>query len=201
MDRMQLTEKTVSYIGFTVVGLLVGVMLMIPMSSNPFYKVTVAENLCEGKFQNVWITVTRANGSVEQIEFHNLVVTGGKTRARDLLLGSAVNPANATIYISMSDDASPSAEWTKLPNEITNGSFVRSAGAYSTLNATAYQSVKIFTAVGNVTVQCVGLNWDPTSNSDNNLFAVAVFNQTALNKNDRIQIAWVINLVSSPTGT
>ena len=192
-------KKTIgSYAGFTIIGLLIGAMLMIPMSTNPFYRVAVAENLSEDKFQNVWITVTRANGSVEQIQVHNLVVTAGKTRARDLLLGSAVNPANATIYISISNDASPSATWTKLPNEITEWGFMRTAGAYSLLNATAYQAVNTFTASSNATVQCAGLHWDPTSNSDSNLFAAVGFSQTTLYKKDQIQIAWMINQASSP---
>ena len=195
-------KKTIgSYAGFTVVGLLIGAMLMIPMSTNPFYRVSAPENLCEDKFQNVWITVTRAIGSVEQIQIHNLVVTIGRTRARDLLLGSAANPENATIYISMSNDASPSAAWTKLPTEITEWGIMRAAGAYSLLNATAYQAVNTFTASSNATVQCAGLHWDPTSNSDSNLFAAVGFSQTVLYKKDQIQIVWVINLASSSMGT
>ena len=193
-------KKTIgSYAGFTIIGLLIGAMLMIPMSTNPFYRVAIAENLSEDKFQNVWIAVTRANGSVEQIQVHNLVVTIGRTRARDLLLRSAADPENATIYISISNDASPSAAWTKLPNEVTEWGLVRAAGTYSLLNATAYQASNTFTASSNATVQCVGLSWDPTSNSDNNLFAAAAFSQTALYKKDQIQIAWMINQ-ASPTG-
>ena len=125
---------------------------------------------------------------------HNIVVTIGKRRVRNLLLGNATDPTNATKYIALSNDASPDASWTKLPNEITGSGLARAAGTVTIINSTAFQVEHKFTASATVTVQCSGLHWSPDSGSDGNLFAANTFTQVTLNQNDNITVRWTVNI-------
>ena len=147
--------------------------------------------------------VKRAGSDEWQLidENPNIVVTIGLKYLRNVLgfANASWATTNQTVYISVSNDASPSASWTKLPNEITGSGLARSgpdSGYPQVINATAYKTMTTFTASAEVTVQCSGLHWSPTSNSDGNLFAANTFTQTTLYANDQLKIEWTINLQS-----
>ena len=142
---------------------------------------------------HIYVTIRKADGTIIKYDTHNIVVTIGKTRIRDFLKDGTSGATNATKYIALSNDASPDASWTKLPNEITGSGLARAEGTVQTINSTAYNVTHTFTASASVTVQCAGLHWSPDSNSDNNLFACATFTQTTLSSGDTITITWVVN--------
>ena len=104
--------------------------------------------------------------------------------------------SNPTKYISLSaDEASElSSSITKLPGEITTNNLSRAAGTVSVVNSSAYQVVYTFTASGTTTVNCSGLHWDGTSDSDGNLFAYNTFTTTTLYDDDQLQITWTIDI-------
>lgn len=123
----------------------------------------------------------------------NLITDIGEAYIRNSISGG--EGQNVTKYISLSNDASPAAAWTKLPNELAASGFTRALG--TVVNWTysgdyAFNVTKKFTATGSVTAQCAGLNWSPTASSDNNLFAAAAFTQTAFSSGDNCTIVWMI---------
>jgi len=143
--------------------------------------------------------ITRAKtGEVIVCENHNLVVTNGKKYLRNILGFNNITTQNATIYISVSNDASPAASWTKLPNEETGDGFARTAGTPSVedsgTNATAYGVTYTFTSTADgVTLQCGGLHFSPDSDSDGNLWCAATFTQTTFDTDDTLQLTFVPN--------
>lgn len=139
----------------------------------------------------VVIAVTR-NGEIIYYEVSvNTVVTIGKKNVRNFLGWD--NGTGACKYIALSNDATPLATWTKLPNEITTGGLDRNTGTVKYINATAYKVEYEFTATAGATVQCSGLHWSATDDSDNNLFAANTFTQVTLAANDKIKITWTVN--------
>ncbi|MHA1288463.1 MAG: hypothetical protein ACTSPB_13750 [Candidatus Thorarchaeota archaeon] len=193
-----MNKKTIAtHVGAIAIGVLLGILLMYPIGTNTTWFVDISETFREKSPHNivdVWI-FNHTTGQWEHwFTTENLVTTIGKRRVRNLLYGNATDPTNATSAISLSNDASPNASWTKLPNEITGSGLARTAGTLSVLNSTAFQVQHTFQATAQVQVQCAGLHWNPTSNSDGNLFAAATFTQVTLNNNDQIQITWKVNL-------
>lgn len=126
----------------------------------------------------------------------NLITDIGERYVRNILGFDNVTDHNATKWISLSNDATPLVTWTKLPNEITTDNGFRRALATMTtwMNGTdyAYNASNKFTATGTQQLQCAGANWNPTRDSDNNLFAAATFSQTTFNSGDNCTITWVI---------
>ena len=124
---------------------------------------------------------------------HNLITTIGSKHVRNFL--GFANQTNAAIEnIALSNDAAPAASWTKLPAEITGLDLDRAAGAASVVNATAFQVTYTWTAGGAQTIQCTGLHWDVTDDSDNNLFAAASISSVSLQANDQLQVTWTVNI-------
>jgi hypothetical protein len=130
------------------------------------------------------------DGKMTLQETHNLVVTIGRTKARDYF---SVGSTDITKYLSLSNDATPLVSWTKLPGEVVGSGLDRATGAVSNVNATAYQTLYTWTATATVTVQCTGVHWIVTSNSDNNLYAAGTFTQVTLNDQDTIKITYTLN--------
>lgn len=124
---------------------------------------------------------------------HNLITTIGSKHIRNFL-GWANQTNAASINIALSNDASPLATWTKLPGEITTLSLDRAAGTPSVVNATAYQVTYTWTASGAQSIQCTGLHWDVTDDSDGNLFAAASISSVSLQANDQLQVTWTVNI-------
>lgn len=128
-----------------------------------------------------------------EYEDHNLITTIGSKHVRNFL--GFANQTNAAIEnIALSNDGAPSAAWTKLPGEITLLNLNRSAGVASVVNATAFQVTFTWTASGGQSIQCTGLHWDATDDSDNNLFAAASISSVSLQANDQLQVTWTVNI-------
>ena len=127
-----------------------------------------------------------------EYEDHNLITTIGSTRIKNILGWD--NQTGATIYLSLSNDATPLVSWTKLPGEITVNGLDRMTGAPSGVNATAYQVTYQWTATAAQSVQCTGLHWVVTDDSDNNLFAAASISSVSLQANDKLDVTWTVNV-------
>ena len=123
-------------------------------------------------------------------ETHNLVVDIGKTKARDYF---SAGSTDITKYLSLSNDETPLASWTKLPNEVTDSGLARATGVVCNVNSTTYKTEYTWTATATVTVQCTGVHWIVTSGSDNNLYAAGTFTQVTLNDQDTIKITYTLN--------
>ena len=192
---MEISKKKLvgSYIAVATVAFIVGALLFYPIATSKLWFVDV--NMQFREWHNrVDVTIIRANGEIEEFSTPNIVVTIGLKRIRNFLNGNASNPTNATKYIALSNDSSPDASWTKLPNEYTSYGLSRAEGTVTILNATALKVEHTWTCTADsIQVQCTGLHWNSTSNSDGNLFAAATFTQVTLNTNDQIKITWTIN--------
>ena len=127
-----------------------------------------------------------------EYEDHNLITTIGSTRIKNILGWD--NQTGATIYLSLSNDATPLVSWTKLPGEITANGLDRMTGTPSGVNATAYQVTYQWTATAAQSVQCTGLHWVVTDDSDNNLFAAASISSVSLQANDMLSVTWTVNV-------
>jgi len=139
---------------------------------------------------NLLVTVETESG-ITTHEVQNVVVTIGKTRVKDFLKDGTGGAENATKYISLSNDASPAAGWTNLPNELDSDGLARVEGEVTNVSTTEFTVDNKFTATGTVTVQCAGLNWG-AENDHSTLWAAATFTQTALSENDNITITWTV---------
>ena len=128
-----------------------------------------------------------------EFDDHNLITTIGSTRIRDFM-GWDNQSLGACIHISLSNDGAPQTSWTKLPGEITVANLVRATGTPTNVNATAYQVTYTWTANLAADVQCTGLHWSATGNSDNNLLAAASISSVSLQANDMLQVTWTVNI-------
>jgi len=147
---------------------------------------------------NVYVFVETAEGKA-QIASGNVITNIGEQYVRNILGFENITEYNATQWITVSNDASPVATWTKLANEKTADGFTRAANdscvAWQNGGDYAYNVTKKFTATSDsVELQCAGLQWSGQSNTDNNLFAAAAFTQTTFNTNDNCTIVWVITI-------
>jgi hypothetical protein len=124
---------------------------------------------------------------------HNLITTIGSKHIRNLL-GWANQTNVACVNIALSNDAAPAASWTKLPGEITTLSLDRATGSESVVNATAFQVTYTWTAGGTQPIQCTGLHWSATGDSDGNLFAAASISSVSLQDQDQLQVTWTVNI-------
>ncbi len=126
-----------------------------------------------------------------EFDEHNLITTIGSTHIRDFM-GWANQSNFASIYLSLSNDATPLTSWTKLLGEITGSGLARATGTPTNVNATAYQVT--WTASAAVDVQCTGLHWSATGDSSGNLFAAASISSVSLQANDMLQVTWTVNI-------
>jgi len=145
-----------------------------------------------GSGANVFLTVESPMG-IYDIPITNLITNIGEnqTATRQRVGATYV----AIKYISLSNDASALATWTKLPNEATTLGAERGEGTVSALflysDDAAYNVTLTFHFTGDITLQCAGGNWSPTGASDNNLYSAANFAQTAFANNWNLTITWV----------
>jgi len=147
---------------------------------------------------NVYVTIQQRFGT-RQINQRvgNLITDIGERYVRNILGWDNVTNNNATQWISLSNDATPLDTWTELPGEVdnTNG-FGRAANdtCVAWMNGTdyAYNVTNTFQGTGTQQLQCAGLNWNGTLQSDENLFAAVSFTQTTFENGDNLTITWVI---------
>ena len=142
---------------------------------------------------HVSVKVWRGGEVIHEYETHNLITTIGSTHIRNFL-GWANQTNQASIYLSLSNDASPLVSWTKLPGEITASGLGRATGVTSVVNATAYQVTYTWTATASESVQCTGLHWDATGDSSGNLLAAASISSVSLQDQDQLQVTWTVNI-------
>jgi len=128
----------------------------------------------------------------------NLITNIGERYVRNIIGFDNVSSNNATKWISLSNVGSPQVTWTELDTEVNANGFARALGTVTAWNNGtdyAYNVTKKFTASGTQQLQCAGLQWNDTPESDNNLFAAysgALFPQTTFESNDNLTITWVI---------
>ncbi len=128
-----------------------------------------------------------------EFDDHNLITTIGSTHIRDFM-GWANQSNVASIHLSLNNDGAPATSWTKLPGEITGSGLTRQTGAQSAVNATAYSVTYTWTAGAGATVDCTGLHWSATGDSDNNLLAAAQISSVSLQQFDMLQVTWTVNI-------
>ena len=143
---------------------------------------------------NVFLTIQTEMGSYDLMN-HNVITDIAERMVRNTH-GFNNETVGKTNWISLSNDASPLQTWTKLPNEATTNGAGRAANDTCTpwisSGDYAYNVTKKFTFTGDITLQCVGLQWSETASSDNNLFACAAFTQTAFANNWNLTITWTV---------
>jgi len=132
---------------------------------------------------------------------HNVYTTIGKKFERNLKAFHNVTQ-NATSgfigYVSLSNDASPSASWTQLTGEATTAGASRKAfDTLIVINATSINGTVTFTFSGSITLQCAGIQWDSHSTYNNNLYAAFAFTSTAFISGDKL----IIRYYNQETGT
>lgn len=145
---------------------------------------------------NVYVIYETMAGR-EESPAGNVITNIGERYVRNLLGWNNVTNNNGTQWISLGN-ASAAAALTKLTTEATSDGFTRAANdtcvAWNNGTDYAYNVSKKFTATGAIQVNCTGLHWNPTSDSDNNLFACADITETAFAANDNCTIKWVITV-------
>jgi hypothetical protein len=142
---------------------------------------------------HVSVKVWRDGEVIHEYETHNLITTIGSTHLRNFL-GWANQTNQASIYLALSNDATPLTSWVDLPGEIIGSGLARATGTPSVVNATAYQVTYTWTATAAQSVQCTGLHWDATVDSPNNLLAAASISSVSLQNNDQLQVTWTVNI-------
>lgn len=147
------------------------------------------------KYPHIVNLVVRRDGAViYNHTTHNIITTIGAKYVRNILGFNNETSQEATKWISLSDDTSPSASWTKLPSEFTTGGLARASATMTVINATAYQAQASWTATASFTIRCTGLHWSGTAGSDGNLFAVATVPDANVISGDEVTITWIVNI-------
>jgi hypothetical protein len=139
------------------------------------------------------VVVTRDGTVVYNYTTHNILVTIGSTYVRNILGFNNVTGQNATKWISLSSDTSPTTSWTKLPNEFTTGGLARALATMTVINSTAFQAQASWTSSTTATITCTGLQWAGEAGSDGNLFAAAAVSSASVISGDNIQVTWTVN--------
>lgn len=136
------------------------------------------------------IIIVKGEMSIQHV--HNVYTDIGKRFERNHKTWG--NETGYLGWVSLSNDANPSASWTKLPNEASTAGAGRKAfDSRVPMNFTAVNSTVTFTFTGTITLQCAGIQWSGTGLSDNNLYAAFAFTQTTFNANDKLIIKYYNN--------
>jgi hypothetical protein len=136
---------------------------------------------------NVFVTVETPMG-VQAVSVGNVITDIGEQEAAKRF--QSTGTYNATKYISIGN-ATVSQTLTKLTVE-----FDRQEGTVSNLwiynGDAAFNVTKKFTFTGTVTLNAVGIHWNPTVGSDGNMYACANFQQTTFGANWNLTITWIL---------
>lgn len=198
---MNLSKMEKTLMTTTIVALFAGIFIGYQFIAPLYYQYNVSDKIHEGGYFTVEVRL--ADGTLvlyEEFE-PNLITDIGKKHARNLfasLNASIVNSENRTVSLSLSNDTTPAASWTKLPGELTANGLDRKGPTEVTIdpdyNGTAYTTEYTWTSTAdNQDVQCVGVHWWSQDNSDNNLYAAGTFTATTLNTDDTIKITYTLN--------
>ena len=148
-----------------------------------------------GPKANVFVIYETARGTWTE-PVGNLITDLGERYVRNIIGWDNVTSNNATHWIALGNNTAPANGDTKLDAEATATGFTRAANdtCVHWMNGTdyAYNVSNQFTATGTIRVNATSLHWNPTSDSDNNCFALASITETTFNNNDNCTIVWVI---------
>lgn len=144
---------------------------------------------------NVYVVKETPEGR-QTIVSGNVITDIAELLVRNIIGYDNITAWNATQYISLGNSTVAQTE-TILDAEATTTGFTRAANdtclAWINSGDYAYNVTNQFTATGNIAINATGLHWDPTSNSDNNMFAVAYLgSMQAFQNNWNCTITWVI---------
>jgi len=144
---------------------------------------------------NVYVIRETPEGR-ETLVSGNVITNIGELAARNIFGYDNITAWNATQWISLGNSTVAQTE-TILDAEATTTGFTRAANdtclAWINSGDYAYNVTNQFTATGTIAVNATGLHWDPTSNSDNNMFAVASLGaMQGFQNNWNCTITWVI---------
>ena len=143
---------------------------------------------------NVFVIYETTRGTHTE-NIGNVITNIGERYARNILGWDNQTSNNATQWISLGN-ATAAAALTKLTTEATATGFTRAANdscvAWNNGTDYAYNVTNQFTATGTIRIDATGLHWNPTSDSDNNMFACADITATNFENNDNCTIVWVI---------
>jgi len=133
---------------------------------------------------NVFITIETPMG-IREIPIHNVITDIGEQQAAERFRTDG--SYTALKYISIGN-ATASASLTQLTTEYT-----RAEGTISDLwtynGDSAFNCTKKFTFTETVTLNAAGWHWASTGN--NNMYAVANFDQTTFQANWNLTITWI----------
>ncbi len=141
---------------------------------------------------NLYLTMETGMG-IYDVPIGNVITDIGENQTRTRM--STADTYVATKYISLSNDASADASWTKLPNEATTAGAGRATGdvvEWTNSGDAAFNVTATFNFSGDITLKAIGLHWSATPESDNNLFACANFAETAFANNWNMTATWVV---------
>jgi len=148
---------------------------------------------------NVIVIIEKPNGNdvmiFKAVSIFNTITDIGERYIRNVI-GNDNETNDATKYISLGN-STIAASKTKLDTEATTTGFIRTVATsiVGWVNAGDYaiNYTKKFTATGNIAINAAGLQWSTTSNSDNNLYALASLGGTqSFQNNWNATIIWVI---------
>lgn len=147
---------------------------------------------------NVYVVYEMLGAGNGELQGGNLIPDIGDNYVRDILGFDNVTGNNATKWISIGNTTTPAVTDTKLTTEvIANDNYARQLGTVvAWFNSTNYAyNVTATFSLANVTntVNAVGLHWNDSPGSDNNMFATASITQsTFAAPSDNCTVTWVI---------
>ena len=144
---------------------------------------------------NVYVFKETPEG-IDLIFGGNVITDGAERYVRNILGNNNETTHNATQWISLGNSTIAQTK-TKLDSEATSAGFTRAANdsyvAWINGGDYAYNVTKKFTATGKIQINATGLHYHPTSNTDNNLFALASLGGAQdFQNNWNCTIIWVI---------
>ena len=144
---------------------------------------------------NVFVIFETARGTWTE-PISNLITNEGERYVSNILGWDNVTNNNATKWVALGNNTAPAVTDVLLDAEATTTGFTRAVNdtCVRWMNGTdyAYNVSKQFTATGTIRINATSLHWNPTSNSSNNMFALASITETTFNNNDNCTIVWVI---------
>ena len=153
------------------------------MSFKKFMAIWLVLALCTSTFAlalphtqqtpNVYVFREIAGGRELISSGHNVITDIGERYDRNVLGFNNVTSFNATKWISIGN-ATVSQTLTKLTTEATAGGFERAEAtvtSYLSGNDYGYNITITFTSTVQTNLNAAGLHWNPTGNSDNNMYA------------------------------
>ena len=179
-----------TFLGYTLIYLLL--LTLAVASTYQMRPIVVNEDV--GPSGSVTVKLWRNGELIVEYTTHNVITTRGSKNIRNILGWNNVTNLNATDDISLGYEI-VSKTLTKLTTEITGSGLVRTSGTATSVNDTAYQTTNTWSSItAPETINATGLHYDPTSDSDNNMIAVASITEVSVIAGDSLQVTWTFNI-------